>query len=256
MEPVERRGAMARAGVLLALVLGVGACTIGGDGSMRSLDATTTVPVDEATTSTAPPVTTTWAVAPSMTAAPTTPSAPAPGSAEELLAGLAVRQADPPAPYRRDEFGDDWDYDPASGCNTRERVLIDESIVEPQVDDRCRTTVGRWRSLYDGTETDDPADLQIDHFVPLADAWRSGADAWSDDRRRAFANDRTSPDTLIAVTGSTNQSKGDSTPDEWLPPDESSWCSYAEAWVEVKAAWGLSVTTPERDRLHDLLVAC
>ena len=110
--------------------------------------------------------------------------------------------------------------------------------------------------LYDGAETDDPADLQIDHLVPLADAWRSGADSWTPERRRAFANDRTSPDTLIAVSGRTNQSKGDSTPDEWLPPDAGSWCAYAEMWVHVKATWDLSVTAPERDRLAELLAAC
>jgi hypothetical protein len=167
-----------------------------------------------------------------------------------------VRSSDPAADYRRAAFGDDWDYDPVSGCNTREEVLIDESVIHPTVDDRCRTTNGRWRSLYDGVETDDPADLQIDHLVPLADAWRSGADAWTADRRRSFANDRISPDTLIAVTGHTNQSKGDSTPDEWLPPDEGSWCTYAEMWVRVKATWDLSVTRPEADRLGQILAAC
>lgn len=187
---------------------------------------------------------------------PTTTSVPTPGSTAERLARLEVRTTDPAAPYRRAEFGDDWDYDPASGCNTRERVLIDESVVEPQVDDRCRTEVGRWRSLYDGVETGDPADLQIDHLVPLADAWRSGADTWTAERRRTFANDRSSPDTLIAVTGRTNQSKGDSTPDVWLPPEEAAWCTYAEMWVDVKARWRLSVTRPERDRLAELLATC
>lgn len=196
------------------------------------------------------------AVATTTRPSPTTTTEPVPGSAAAQLTGLEVRAADPSAPYRRAEFGDDWDYDPASGCNTRERVLIDESVIEPAVDDRCRTTLGRWRSLYDGVETTDPADLQIDHLVPLADAWRSGADTWTPDRRRAFANDRTSADTLIAVTGRTNQSKGDSTPDVWLPPDESSWCTYAEMWVDVKAAWDLSVTQPEHDRLIDLLASC
>ena len=71
--------------------------------------------------------------------------------------------------------------------------------LEPQVDDRCRTTLGRWRSLYDGATTDDPADLQVDHVVPLADAWRSGAAGWTPERRLAFANDLTSPDALLAV---------------------------------------------------------
>ncbi len=194
--------------------------------------------------------------APPDAAPATTTRAPAAGSAASVLEGLPVRTTDPVAPYRRAEFGDDWDYDPATGCNTREEVLIEESVVAPTVDDRCRTTVGRWRSLYDAVETADPADLQIDHLVPLADAWRSGADTWTADRRHAFANDRTHPDTLIAVTGRTNQSKGDSTPAEWLPPDEASWCAYAEMWIDVKATWHLSVTPPERGRLRRLLDAC
>jgi hypothetical protein len=239
---------------LIALVLIAPACT-GPSGEATTPTAAPTSSTTTAVVTTSSPSATTTIVA-STTAPTSTTTRPAEGSPEALLAGLVVRESDPPAPYRRDAFGDDWDYDPVSGCNTRERVLIEESIIEPQVDDRCRTTLGRWRSAYDGIETDDPADLQIDHFIPLADAWRSGADTWTDDRRRAFANDRTSPDTLVAVTGSTNQSKGDSTPDEWLPPDESSWCTYAEMWVEVKAAWGLSVTTAERDRLRDLLVTC
>jgi hypothetical protein len=191
---------------------------------------------------------------PTVTAAAPVPPPDAPSAS--VLGSLRVRTADAVAPYRRDAFGEDWDYDPSTGCNTRELVLIDESLVEPQVDDRCRTTVGRWRSIYDGITTDDPAELQIDHVVPLADAWRSGADAWTDAHRRAFANDRSSPDTLAAVTSSTNQSKGDSTPDEWLPPDEASWCAYAASWVKVKATWDLSVTESERDRLAEVLARC
>jgi len=176
---------------------------------------------------------------------------------QRLFGRKSEQTADPATPYRRDAFGGgDWDYDPATGCNTREQVLIDESVIEPEVDDRCRTTVGRWISLYDGRTTDDRADLQIDHLIPLADAWRSGADTWTPERRDAFANDRTSPDTLIAVTGSVNESKGDSTPDVWLPPDEGAWCAYAQMWVHVKATWHLSVTPPERDRLQRLLASC
>jgi len=171
---------------------------------------------------------------------------------------LQVRSTDQPAgaPYRRSAFGDDWDYDPATGCNTRELVLLDESLTDAAPDDRCRPTTGRWRSLYDGVVTDDPADLQIDHVVPLADAWRSGASAWPDERRRAFANDRSSPVTLIAVTGRSNQSKGDSSPDEWLPPSRADWCSYATAWVSVKARWGLSVTPAEKSALVRVLDGC
>lgn len=189
----------------------------------------------------------------------TSPGATTSGGATASALVDSLTVAGPPAglaPYRREAFGDDWDYDPATGCNTRERVLIDESLVPPSVDDRCRSTNGRWRSAYDGRILTDVADLQIDHLIPLADAWRSGAAAWTDDRRRSFANDLSSPETLIAVTGSTNASKSDSTPDQWLPPDRGSWCAYATAWVDVKATWQLTVTPPEKATLVQVLSGC
>lgn len=184
------------------------------------------------------------------------PSGPA-APISPALDALVVAGPDPDlAPYRRDAFGGDWDYDPATGCNTRELVLIAEAVVAPQVDDRCRSTQGRWRSRYDGVVVDDVADLQIDHLVPLADAWRSGASAWTDDRRDAFANDLDHPEELMAVTGRTNQSKSDSTPDQWLPPEQTEWCSYATDWVTVKAAWSLTVTPPEKAAIVGILADC
>ena len=175
-----------------------------------------------------------------------------------LVDRLVVAQPDPAAPpYVRDRFdGGGWAYDPATGCNTRERVLIEESLVPPHVDDRCRSTGGRWRSVYDGLETTDPGDLQIDHLVPLADAWRSGAWRWTPDQRLAFANDLSSPDTLLAVSASTNESKRDRTPDEWMPPARGSWCDYAAAWVRVKARWSLEVTPSEKATLVSILTGC
>lgn len=243
----RRRAIGAALGLIVAALL-VSRC--GGAGDPVASTTSTTSPTTTAAPTTAAPAPASTVGTASSTTTPTT-------STEALLAGLVVRTADPAAPYVRDLFdGGGWAYDPATGCNTRERVLIDESVIEPLVDDRCRTTRGRWRSLYDGATTTDPADLQIDHVVPLADAWRSGAADWTPERRLAFANDRTSPDTLLAVTGSTNMSKGDSTPAEWLPPDRTAWCPYAEQWVRVKAAWDLSVTAPEQQALARLLAGC
>ncbi len=143
------------------------------------------------------------ATEPSATEPSTTGQATVPSTqASALVDRLEVRDADAEAglpPYRRDAFGDGWDYDPTSGCNTRERVLIEESLIPATVDDRCHPSAGRWRSAYDGVVTDDPADLQIDHLVALADAWRSGAATWTDDDRRAFANDVEHPEALAAV---------------------------------------------------------
>lgn len=177
--------------------------------------------------------------------------------AASVVDTLVVAEVGPDlAPYRRDAFGSGWDYDPASGCNIRELVLIEEAIRAPDVDDRCRSTNGQWVSAYDGVTVDDVADLQIDHFVPLADAWRSGAAHWTDARREAFSNDLTHPETLIAVTGFTNQSKSDRTPDEWLPPDRTAWCTYASDWVSVKSTWSLSVTPAEKATLVQVLSGC
>jgi hypothetical protein len=69
-------------------------------------------------------------------------------------------------------------------------------------------------------------DARIDHVVPLAEAWRSGAAAWNADQRERFANDLVDPQ-LIAVSASSNRSKGDQDPAEWKPPRRVTWCLYS-----------------------------
>ena len=193
--------------------------------------------------------------APATSLAPATTAAAGGPLAE--LASLPTTPTGRVPDYRRAAFGPDgWDYDPASGCNTRDRVLIAESARPPTMGARCKVLAGQWTSLYDGVSVTDPHLLQIDHLIPLADAWRSGAAGWSPDRRQRFANDLSAPDTLIAVTGRTNESKGDDTPDEWLPPARSAWCTYARDWVDVKARWQLSVTGAERRALAAILAVC
>ena len=67
-------------------------------------------------------------------------------------------------------------------------------------------------SYYDGLTFASRGKLDIDHVVPLANAWRAGAKKWSDDRRRAFANDLDDSQ-LIAVSAKSNRCKGDQGPD-------------------------------------------
>jgi hypothetical protein len=101
--------------------------------------------------------------------------------------------------------------------------------------------------------TTNPADIQIDHVVPLANAWRSGADAWTTDQRTQFAND---PLELWAVSAASNQSKGDRGPERWRPPRHDVWCEYAQRWTAIKIRWDLSATTSERDALGEMLDTC
>lgn len=159
-------------------------------------------------------------------------------------------------PYDRERF-EHWIDADGDGCNTRDEVLIEESLDLPQVDPfRCDVVAGRWYDPYVGVETTNPGDLQIDHFVALANAWRSGAWAWDDALRMAFANDLDTPAALNAVTGAANQSKADKGPESWRPPNQEYWCEYALGWAEVKAKWGLTVTPEEWEALQEMALTC
>ena len=109
--------------------------------------------------------------------------------------------------------------------------------------------------MYDGTTLTSPTKVDIDHVVPLANAWRSGASAWTTDKREDFANDVDRPQ-LIASSQNSNRSKGDQDPSTWKPKATSVWCEYAEDWIEVKSYWKLTVTTAEKSALIDMLEEC
>lgn len=147
----------------------------------------------------------------------------------------------------------DADHD---GCDTRDEVLIKEAVVKPRVSAGCDLRGGQWRSKYDGVVTGDPSSFDIDHMVPLNEAWQSGAWKWSSDKRRAYANDLGYKASLIAVSASSNRSKGDREPQTWMPARPGYQCGYAKRWVAVKWRWQLRVDAAERAWLHTELKAC
>ncbi len=144
------------------------------------------------------------------------------------------------AGYDRDRFRHWVDAD--GDCqDTRDEVLAAESLVATG---GCDVTQGEWRSAYDGVTTEDPSVFDIDHLVPLAEAWDSGAKRWTKGTRTRFANDLRDRRSLIAVSASANRSKADRDPAEWLP--ELAVCRYLRHWVAVKLRWQLSVDRPEK----------
>jgi Protein of unknown function (DUF1524) len=157
--------------------------------------------------------------------------------------------------YDRDLFPLWIDAD-GDGCNTRYEVLIAEATRAPSVGSRCTLSGGRWYSYYDNASWTDPADLDIDHVVALAEAWDSGARTWTTSRRRAYANDLGDDRTLIAVTDNVNQAKGDQDPATWMPPYAPGSCRYAGEWVAVKIRWRLTVDSAEKNTLTSLANAC
>ncbi|KAH0602047.1 hypothetical protein MHUMG1_00926 [Metarhizium humberi] len=117
------------------------------------------------------------------------------------------------------------------------------------------TPSGIWTSPYDGLVFTEAHKLDIDHFVPLKNAWMSGASEWTDEQREAFANDLTHPQ-LWAVSAHANRQKGDKGPDRWKPPLTSFYCTYAESWVDVKGYYNLTVSDSEKDALGSMLDDC
>ena len=279
-----RRGLL---GAMVSLAL-VSACGSGDDGELRrSLEAAVTTTPAGDTTVTSTITSDTTGVDPSGTTSDTDGS-PAPGSstpgtltANESASsdvpsiapttttttvvattvpapvdpvGLRI-EAEHPDGYNRDLFRHWVDAD-GDGCDTRKEVLIAESLDPVQTGAQCAILSGRWYSIYDNTETTDSSRFDIDHVVALKEAWDSGAWSWSADQRRDFANDLREPYFLIAVSASSNRSKSDRDPAEWLPTNTSYRCAYVRIWIDVKRAWNLSVDQTEYDALRNTLAAC
>jgi hypothetical protein len=141
-----------------------------------------------------------------------------------------------------------------NGCDTRKEVLIAEAVVKPKKGTKCILTNGKWISPYDGKAYTKDVSLDIDHVVPLAEAWRSGAWAWTSKQRQDFANDLTDSRALIAVTASANRSKGDQDVKTWLPAKNK--CSYIEAWVAVKVRYSLTFDTGELSVVQSYFTSC
>ncbi|GGR47952.1 hypothetical protein GCM10010497_59150 [Streptomyces cinereoruber] len=159
--------------------------------------------------------------------------------------------------YRRTSFRH-WNAGdiPADGCNTRAEVLLAEAVVAPEVGPGCTLTGGVWWSYYDDREVTPAGALDIDHMVPLAEAWDSGASAWTAKRREAYANDQGQLASLVAVTARSNRSKADQDPAQWLPPAPGALCRYVAEWTATKLRWGLAVDEAEQERLLDIAADC
>jgi hypothetical protein len=194
------------------------------------------------------------------------PTGSAAARAWQALRRLAVR----PRPvgtegYQRDAFGSDWLDTDGDGCNQRDDVLLRDAVpgttrVAQQGSCDHDVLAGTWHDPYTGrtlhfTDLKDLSQaeaIQIDHVVPLAEAWVSGARAWDEAKRERFANDLHE---LLAVDGPTNMSKGDGDPAAWRPR-KGYQCTYARRWIAVKAAYGLAVDPPEKAALRQMLGYC
>jgi hypothetical protein len=156
--------------------------------------------------------------------------------------------------YKREQFKH-W-IGVGNGCDSRKAVIISESIIKPTVDKKCAITGGKWLSIYDNITVTEAGKLDVDHMVPLAESWDSGASKWDAKKREMYANDQTDLRHLIAVTGASNRSKSDRDPTDWLPTNKAYVCEYLTNWVSIKVRWSLSVDKKEKDAITAGLKPC
>lgn len=183
-----------------------------------------------------------------LVAAPATADVVTAAQLPALLSSVA--ETTTPA-YNRDRF-EHWIDADGDGCNTRYEVLIEESLTPVTVGAGCTLTGGTWVSVLDGASATSPAEVEIDHLVALAEAWRSGASSWTDEQRRAFANDLDVPYALNAVSSASNQAKADKDPAEWLPSNAEFRCEYSISWILMKYRWSLAADPAEISALEGL----
>ncbi len=220
-----------------------------------TLPTTTLPPTTVAPTTVAPttmPTTTTTSTTTTVVVEPAAETGTGTLLAMDVLAFVTVEN-EHDGGYVRDLFDYPADLD-GDGCDTRSEVLQVESITAAQVDSfGCTVVQGDWISLYDGLTSSNPGEFEIDHVVALKEAWDSGAWGWNGLALVAYANDLSDQRGLRAVSMTTNRSKGDRDPSNWLPPSPAAVCTYIDDWVSVKARWGLSMDQSEYGRIRNLL---
>ncbi|GGO98569.1 hypothetical protein GCM10012280_63010 [Wenjunlia tyrosinilytica] len=134
--------------------------------------------------------------------------------------------------------------------------MIAEAVGAPVQGAGCALTGGTWYSVYDDTYITDAKGLDVDHRVPLAEAWDSGASEWTAARRQAYANDLDDDRALIAVTAKSNRSKADQDPATWMPPSAGDACDYITHWVAIKTRWSLTADPTEHATLTHWASQC
>lgn len=195
---------------------------------------------------------------------------PPPSSQLSTMAVKALAQLDripvkgsaPKTGYHRSVFGRAWSDDVSvdkgrNGCKTREDVL-QRDLTDIVMQGKCKVMSGWLDDPFTGERLRfergvDVRRIQIDHVVALGDAWRTGAQQWTPEKRLDFANDLRN---LQATAGWANQQKKAANAASWLPPNRSYRCTYVARQIEVKAAYGLWVVPAERDAMRRVLQPC
>lgn len=196
-------------------------------------------------------------------------SRPAPKPADAVTAAEALAQLEsipikgraPQTGYSREKFGPVWADVDRNGCDTRNDILARDLVGETfnPGTNNCVVATGILADNYTGMTIhfvrgrEASSAIQIDHVVPLSDAWQKGAQQLSAEQRTDLAND---PLNLKATDGPINSTKGDKDAAMWLPPNKAFACAYVARQTAVKTKYNLWVTPVEHDAIADMLKSC
>jgi hypothetical protein len=126
-------------------------------------------------------------------------------------------------------------------------------------EDDCRVVSGTLNDPYTGRTLifargpGSSSAVQIDHVIALSNAWVTGAQQLSPEKREELSNDQLE---LLAVDGPANNEKSDADAASWLPPNKDYRCRYVARQIAVKLKYGLWVTQAEHDVMLDVLHTC
>jgi len=204
--------------------------------------------------------------APAARAVAPAPAAPkaAPAAPRTTVPAPPPVVARPPAavppsmpPYRRSDWPQWTDAD--GDCqDTRQEVLIRDSAVPVHFADarHCVVASGIWADPYSGDIVTDATELAVDHLVPLGNVHRAGGWLWDADKRAQYVNDLSDRDHLVPVRRRLHEAKGEKGPEQWKPPRQGEWCSYARAWKRIKERWQLTMTEAEFAAVGEMEATC
>ena len=177
----------------------------------------------------------------------------------DYLEKLSIKGRAPKTGYAREKFYDTWPK--IEGCSLRQKIIKrefgDSAVVS--TDDNCTIISGEYNEPYTGShlifyqKKDISSKIQIDHIVPLSDAWQKGAQNLSEEERYEFATD---PLNLLAVDSDTNMKKSNGDAATWLPPNKTFRCQYIARQISVKYKYNLWITQAEYEAMKNILNSC
>ncbi len=143
-----------------------------------------------------------------------------------------------------------------SDCNTRVQVLRNYSYNKNYTTECELDWSDKWFDSYTNKVFTSANELQIDHVVPLKNAYFSGAWMWPRWKRVLYTNFQLDPFHLMPVHYFENISKGEKHPGKYMPPNQDFHCEYVGQWIAIKLRWMLAIDLDERDFILSKIPSC